>query len=73
MKYRKLRIAISPVCGVVCLLLVALWIRSYFWQDGAIGPITGSKTLVLGSYLGRLNARVDDSAQHRSSTFCPAR
>jgi hypothetical protein len=28
MKYRKLRIAWSVVCGVLCLLLIALWERS---------------------------------------------
>ena len=30
---RLLRIAFSAVCGIVCLLLIVLWIRSYWWQD----------------------------------------
>jgi hypothetical protein len=30
MKYRKLRIAFSAVCGVLCLLLIVLWVRSYY-------------------------------------------
>jgi hypothetical protein len=33
MRFRKLRIAFSAVCGVVCLLLIALWVRSYWWYD----------------------------------------
>jgi hypothetical protein len=33
MKYRKLRIAWSVACGVGCLLLVVLWVRSYWWQN----------------------------------------
>ena len=33
MKYRKLRIAWSVAWGVACLLLVALWVRSYWWHD----------------------------------------
>jgi hypothetical protein len=33
MKYRKLRIAFSAVCGVLCLLLVVLWMRSYSRLD----------------------------------------
>jgi hypothetical protein len=33
MKYRKLRIAWSVGCGIVCLLLIALWVRSYWWSD----------------------------------------
>jgi hypothetical protein len=35
MKHRKLRIAISAVCGIICLLLVALWVRSYWRYDMA--------------------------------------
>jgi hypothetical protein len=30
---RKLRITFSVACGIVCLLLVALWVRSYWIQD----------------------------------------
>ena len=33
MKYRKLRIAWSVAWGVVCLLVVALWVRSYWWLN----------------------------------------
>jgi hypothetical protein len=33
MKYRKLRIAWPVGWGVVCLLLVALWVRSYRTED----------------------------------------
>jgi hypothetical protein len=33
MKYRYLRIAFSATCGIVCLLLIALWVRSY-WVVG---------------------------------------
>jgi hypothetical protein len=30
---RKLRIVFSVVCGIVCMLLIALWARSYWWRD----------------------------------------
>jgi len=33
MKYRKLRIAWSIGWGIVCLLLIALWVRSYSYLD----------------------------------------
>jgi hypothetical protein len=39
MKYRNLRIAWSVAWGVVCLLLVVLWVRSYWWAD-AINQLT---------------------------------
>jgi hypothetical protein len=32
-KCRKLRIAVSAMCGVICLLLIALWVRSNWWAD----------------------------------------
>jgi hypothetical protein len=37
MRYRKLRIAWSVGCGIICLLLIALWVRSYWRIDGANG------------------------------------
>jgi hypothetical protein len=33
MTYRKLRIAWSVLCGMLCLLLVVLWVRSYLYHD----------------------------------------
>jgi hypothetical protein len=30
---RYLRIAWSVGCGILCLLLIALWVRSYWWTD----------------------------------------
>jgi hypothetical protein len=33
MKYGKLRIAWSVGWGIVCLLLIVLWVRSYWWTD----------------------------------------
>jgi hypothetical protein len=33
MKYRKLRITFSVACGIACLLLIVLWVRSYRWVE----------------------------------------
>src|SRR4051812_46227316 len=30
MRYRKLRIAFSVTCGIACVLLIVLWLRSYW-------------------------------------------
>jgi hypothetical protein len=35
MQYLKLRIAWSLGCGILCLLLIVLWVRSYWWNDFA--------------------------------------
>jgi hypothetical protein len=54
MKTRRLGIAWSVAWGVAALLLVVLWVRSYFWADmfdWAYGPQSG---LHLSSYIGRL-------------------
>ena len=40
-RFRKLRIAWSVVCGIVCVLLIALWMRSYRWRDGIGGRVLG--------------------------------
>jgi hypothetical protein len=33
MRFRKLRIAWSVGCAIACLLLIVLWVRSYWWTD----------------------------------------
>jgi hypothetical protein len=33
MKFRKLRIAWSVVCGIATVLLIVLWARSYWWYE----------------------------------------
>jgi hypothetical protein len=52
MKHRKLRIAFSAVCGVLCLLLVALWIRTHFAIDNINGQLTRSQGLGITSRNG---------------------
>jgi hypothetical protein len=47
MRLCKLRIAWSVGCGIACLLLIAVWVRSYWIQDGLGRPIlTPSETTV---------------------------
>jgi hypothetical protein len=53
MKYRKLRIAYATVCGVFCLLLIALWVRSY----GREGMLFRGKECLLQSSNGTLRVR----------------
>ncbi len=54
---RKLRIAFSAVCGIVCLLLVALWLRSYRWQDVCGFQLPHSQRLSAMSMRGQLSFR----------------
>lgn len=65
---RYLRIAFTVFCGIVALLLIVFWVRSYWWLDGAMGSISPTKTLVVGSNSGSFSVRLDDSIQpHRYS------
>jgi hypothetical protein len=54
MKYRKLRIAWSATCGLACLLLIVLWVRSYFWID-SLANDHSTGFFSIGSYRGKLN------------------
>jgi hypothetical protein len=54
-RLRKLRIAFSVVCGIVCLLLIVMWGRSYWWADSAISqPSTLPRQIGFTSRRGRL-------------------
>jgi hypothetical protein len=57
MTYCKLRIAFSTTCGIVCLLLIALWVRS--WSrldrfDAPIGRLLPGSTIAVASVRGVL-------------------
>ncbi len=54
-KYRKLRIALSAVCGIACLLLIALWVRSYYLFDTWN---YGETTLSIHSWSGWLSVDI---------------
>jgi hypothetical protein len=55
MRFRKLRISFSAVYGIICLLVIALWVRSYFifdtdylrlpWRVFSIQSIRGESVL----------------------------
>jgi hypothetical protein len=51
MKYRNLRIAWSVVWGVAAVLLVVLWVRSYWWAD-LLGYRIGQTYVAAGSGRG---------------------
>ena len=52
MKYRKLRIAFSAACVIACVLLIALWVRSYKCADTFSFPLTSTHLLGASSAQG---------------------
>jgi hypothetical protein len=43
-------------------LLILLWMRTYWWMDGVIGPLSKSTTLVMDSGGGVLGVWINDAA-----------
>ena len=65
MKYRKLRIAWSVAWGIVCLLLIALWARSFWQYDDVRWGIAG------GSSYNFLTRKGEFYAGHYSASAAP--
>jgi hypothetical protein len=53
MRFRKLRIVWSVMCGIACMLLVVLWVRSY-WRAEIIARVYSGSVLTIGSNHGTL-------------------
>jgi len=56
MRFRKLRIAWSVLCAIACVLLVVLWVRSYFWVNGVM-KVSGTQQWGVHSGEGSLTIR----------------
>jgi hypothetical protein len=54
MKYRKLRIVWSVVWGIICLLVVALWVRSYWKNDQIVHRVSATEYVALTAMRGQI-------------------
>jgi hypothetical protein len=54
MRFRKLRIAFSCICGIAVVLLCVLWVRSYEWRDRIVIPLRTARFLRVDSNRGRV-------------------
>jgi hypothetical protein len=64
MKHRSLRITWSVAWGIVAVLLVALWVRSYWWSDTINIRVNGSKMFGVASSLGSLLVGSTDASDY---------
>jgi hypothetical protein len=55
MRFCKLRIAWSLGCGIACLLLIALWVRSYHRSESFWVLLSGEQLLTIQSLYGELS------------------
>ena len=54
MRFRKLRIAWSVGCGIACVLVIALWVRSYWWTDAIYCPVLLTQIRIVASHDGNI-------------------
>ena len=62
MRFRKWQIAFSTICGIACLMLAALCLRSFWTMDALCAYATGSQSVVVGSIIGEIELRNDQTA-----------
>ena len=65
---KYLRIAVTMPCLAACVLLVALWVRSYSWRDGMHGPLPSDHTFNLSTAFGRFRFATFDGAYKNAFT-----
>src|SRR4051794_35271833 len=53
MKFRKLRIAWSAFCGLACILLLVLWLRSYWLFDQFIHRVSATDYVAFTTFQGQ--------------------
>jgi hypothetical protein len=68
MKFRKLRIAWSVACGITCVLLIVLWVRSYWWVDQFVATF-GPYYVGVGETPGALGIGVGTDTNCEPWTF----
>ena len=50
---RALRIAVSVVSGICCVLMIVLWVRSYTWWDSYGYRLRPNRGVALNSFAGK--------------------
>jgi hypothetical protein len=68
-RFRKLQIALSIVCGILCLLLFGLWVRSYWYGDVVYGRLSQTRPFKLASERGRINFAVSHVSPGRAGDW----
>jgi hypothetical protein len=68
MRFRKLRIAWSVAWGILCLLLIVLWVRSNWWVEQAFIPAGQSAFFCVGSMPNAFGVGLTDVSPNGSFT-----
>ena len=49
---KYLRFAVTAICLTACVLLIALWVRSYTWRDNVKVPLPADRYIYFASEVG---------------------
>jgi len=63
MRFRKLRIAWSVVCGIACALLIVLWVRSFWWVSAFDANVAVRCHLIVLALPGGLGLSIEGSSE----------
>ena len=55
---RYLRIPFATTCGIACMLLIALWVRTKFACDSVSGPLSTRNALIVTSRQGGIGVGI---------------
>jgi len=66
---RGLRIAWSVVFGIICVVLIVLWVRSYSRLEFVHCPLSSQNTLFFKSHVGRLSVYAGGPVPNVSGVF----
>jgi hypothetical protein len=66
MRFRKLRIAFSAVCAILCLLLIVLWVRSYSGLEAYVFRLSQNRRVAVVSEVGEagIATKIADAKWH---------
>jgi hypothetical protein len=64
--FRKLRITIYAASGIICLVLIVLWVRSYWKMDLLTLPISSTRVVEIGVVKGVIMFRAPPLSYFRS-------
>ena len=67
--FRLLRIAVSAVFGILCLIAIVLWIRSYRSVDVVFGCVFETRPFKITSEQGRLNMVISNVSRGRGGAW----
>src|ERR1043165_4216803 len=67
MRFRKLRITWSALCGIACVLLIALWVRSYWRVDLVLVRLIAANDLRFVSCRGQVATCISSPSSGRGN------